>query len=299
MLEFVATDSVRDKAPYYLYSTQLRLIFHRLFSRQPQRPVVGLLNYCTSGGSLEFLRRPSVVQTFGVDNWPLFLMSSTGKSTNSLVAGLWLSIFHRLSILLRDGNAYDTFQSLFDAAVCAYHKDNVYELLNECKARAYSHRVWELEFGFQNPKQSSKDPWHTDLRDCLLATENGEPNLGVLRELQHAYTSGEAFRVVHRDKAKAVMKNHQFANHPTRPGHVIVWARHLDSSRRNAQGSWWSHIPHSRPYKCTIEAMQGDISEADLASIVLEAFSSIARPEFACGINSGISLASVVQTLGS
>ncbi|CAB9503632.1 expressed unknown protein [Seminavis robusta] len=287
LLDFVATENAGGMAPYHLYSTQLRLIFHRLFAANPSRPVVGLLNYCTSGGNLEFMRRPSVVQRLGVDGWPLFLMASSGGSTDSLVAGLWQSVFRLLSSCLHPPatglQQQYTFESLFEAAVCAYHKENVYDLLNECKERAFSERVWELDFSFQegnNNKNAVSDPWHAEWNTkCREA----------LRDLQEAYTRGEAFRVLHRDHARGIADG--VANHPRRPNHVVVWARGVNND--------WRKIPHSRPYRCPITAYRGIHAgcEVDLAAIVVDAFAAIAKPEFVCGRSSGIHQASVSTTM--
>jgi hypothetical protein len=277
--DFVATDGAGKEDPYYyLYSTQLRLVFHRLFSENPNRPIVGLLNYCTSGGNLEFMRRPAVVQNLGVDQWPLFLMSSSGKSVDSLVAGFWQSVFQLFSSSLR-GNHRHTLQSLFDAAVCAYHQENLYDLLNECKERAYSSPVWQLDFRRQEDGVDC-DPWHHDLRECLL-DQNGKPNTAALHRLQRSYASGEAYRVVHRTSTQAGDWVASLPGVP--PEYVVIRARN------------GSHGGDSQPYPCPIRAWQGENAglPVDLASEVWKAFHAIARPEFVCGMQSGMPNASI------
>ena len=90
----------------YLYSTQLRQMFHKIFERQPQRPVLGLLNYCLSGGSLDFMRRDAVRAAFGVDRWPLYLMSSSQAEADSVVGGLWSSWFKQFGMQLSQSSAH-------------------------------------------------------------------------------------------------------------------------------------------------------------------------------------------------
>ena len=95
MTEFVAMDGSRkaghgrNRPLCYLYATQLRAVFAQMFRNRPSRPVVGLLNYCRSGGGLEFMRRTTARRVLGVDTWPLFLMSSCQASKDALVGGLW------------------------------------------------------------------------------------------------------------------------------------------------------------------------------------------------------------------
>jgi hypothetical protein len=97
--DFVATQHAnKDRdgnslAPCLLYSTQLRQCFHSLFNDQPNRPIVGLLNYCRSGGGLEFMRSMATKRHLGVGQWPLFLMSSSDAHVDSLVGGFWVAWF--------------------------------------------------------------------------------------------------------------------------------------------------------------------------------------------------------------
>lgn len=116
----------------YLYSTQLRQIFHNIFDRQPQRPVIGLLNYCLSGGNLDFMRRDAVRVAFGVDKWPLYLMSSSQAETESMVGGLWSSWFEQLGAQLTQLNAPSPevaqepdVHTLFCAAEAAFFQENL------------------------------------------------------------------------------------------------------------------------------------------------------------------------------
>ena len=80
----------------FLYATQMRMIFTRLFLAIPERPVVGLLNYCRSGGALLFLdKNRAARRALGAQNWPLFLMASSSShrptdSDNKLLDWHWL-----------------------------------------------------------------------------------------------------------------------------------------------------------------------------------------------------------------
>mmetsp|Transcript_37000 Transcript_37000/g.110801 ORF Transcript_37000/g.110801 Transcript_37000/m.110801 type:complete len:221 (-) Transcript_37000:126-788(-) len=218
------------------------------------------------------MRRPIVVQSCGVDQWPLFLLSSSGKCANSLVAGLWQSLFPLLSSSLAQGRGgQHTLESLFDAAVNSYHEENMYDLLNECKERAFSEPVWRLDFQVNG---TDFDPWHIDLCDCLLG-EDGKPNIGALQQLQQSYTSGEAFL-------------------RGSPSLVLVWAR----NHRNYQR--WRKIAHSKPYCCPITGWQGDSANLpiDLVNEVLKAFNAVARPEFVCGDKSGIQKDKIADIFG-
>merc|ERR1712070_1007811 len=78
----------RDRPDCFLYATQLRMMFVRAFSRFPERPIVCLLNFCRSGGFLEFLSRPAARAAYGVDKWPLYIMASSQAEHDALVGGL-------------------------------------------------------------------------------------------------------------------------------------------------------------------------------------------------------------------
>ena len=106
MTQFVAVDGARLAGPArnkpfcYLYATQLRAVFAEMFRDNPNRPVIGLLNYCRSGGGLEFMRRDAARRLLGVDTWPLFLMSSCQAEKDALVGGLWACWFQLLARVL-------------------------------------------------------------------------------------------------------------------------------------------------------------------------------------------------------
>jgi hypothetical protein len=97
MLSFVSTaGATGDKfhtPERYLYATQLRSIFVHLFTTSPHRPVIGLLNFCFSGGMVEFMKQPVARAYCGADTWPLFLMSASQSTHSALVGGLWSDFF--------------------------------------------------------------------------------------------------------------------------------------------------------------------------------------------------------------
>lgn len=101
MLSFVSTAGAsgeRFHTPQrYLYATQLRSIFVHLFTENPKRPVVGLLNFCFSGGMVEFMKQPFARSYCGADSWPLFLMSASQSTHPALVGGLWTDFFSLFS----------------------------------------------------------------------------------------------------------------------------------------------------------------------------------------------------------
>ena len=136
----------------FLYATQLRLIFFRLLQRQPARPVLGLLNYCLSGGGLDFLQRPfeswmrGSNGAFGEES-PLFLMASSQATTDSLVGGLWGAFFATLK-KCSDEDASVSIGELFQRTRALYYFKNSYELSNETKNVVYVPRIWTLDFEY-------------------------------------------------------------------------------------------------------------------------------------------------------
>lgn len=64
--------------PYSLLYWQILFkIYHRRFSAAPDSPILVLLNSCRSGGMSKFLEQDLVDHTYGVHDWPLFVMSSS------------------------------------------------------------------------------------------------------------------------------------------------------------------------------------------------------------------------------
>ena len=71
--DYVATSGAKGygkcSPTFYLYGSHIRAILARLFAAKPNRPVVGLLNYCLSGGNLHFMRNESARKAYGADEW--------------------------------------------------------------------------------------------------------------------------------------------------------------------------------------------------------------------------------------
>jgi hypothetical protein len=64
--------------PYSLLYWQILFkIYHRRFSAAPGVPMLVLLNSCRSGGMSKFLEQELVDRTYGVHDWPLYVMSSS------------------------------------------------------------------------------------------------------------------------------------------------------------------------------------------------------------------------------
>ena len=186
LLDFVCVagaSSKHDRPETLLYSTQLKALLFELFRKRPKRPILGLLNYCKSGGNLEFMRRTAAVDHYGANKWPLWLMASSGACHNSLVGGLWQSFFDNLSPLQKSQERC-SFAEYYRRVVFKYHKDNSYELLNLIKSQSYP--MFEVE-------ESPDDTYHQDLSGLLCAGEFGEPDFRALTKLQLRYHSGEKF----------------------------------------------------------------------------------------------------------
>jgi hypothetical protein len=67
-----------------------------MFHEQPKRPIIALLNFCRSGGLLEWMRNPIAVKAFNANQWPLFLMASSQAEHDALVGGLWEAFFKKM-----------------------------------------------------------------------------------------------------------------------------------------------------------------------------------------------------------
>ena len=87
--------------------------------------MVGLLNYCLSGGNLEFMRRDTVRAHLGTARWPLFLMSSSAGDRESMVSGLWTAWFTQLGHALNGTGtgSLGSVEGLFHAATSEYYKE--------------------------------------------------------------------------------------------------------------------------------------------------------------------------------
>mmetsp|Transcript_6079 Transcript_6079/g.11198 ORF Transcript_6079/g.11198 Transcript_6079/m.11198 type:complete len:382 (+) Transcript_6079:250-1395(+) len=202
ILSFVATDGsigagkTRDKPECYLYATQLRAIFVKLFQYDPNRPVIALLNYCRSGGGLEFLRRPNTRKLLGADSWPLFLMSSCQASHDALVGGIWDTWFDGLAKFLTESEAKDDYTAhdkklsdLFFEAKRDYHIHNLYELKDLVKTLAFP-----SNFSTTSNQNRVAARYDEDLAGVICAAPDGSPDYKKAREMQQRYEMGKSFR---------------------------------------------------------------------------------------------------------
>mmetsp|Transcript_31947 Transcript_31947/g.51794 ORF Transcript_31947/g.51794 Transcript_31947/m.51794 type:complete len:425 (-) Transcript_31947:140-1414(-) len=184
ILSFVATEGSKDagrcrnKPEYYLYATQLRSIFCSLFQENPKRPVIALLNYCRSGGGIEFLRRSYTRKALGAEKWPLYLMSSCQASHDALVGGLWETWFQHLSKRipkLMSSDAKDTVNNtnitlgkLFFESKKEYHIKNKYELKDLVKTFAFP-----SIFGETNNQNAVAVRYDADLAKVICSSSDG------------------------------------------------------------------------------------------------------------------------------
>mmetsp|Transcript_31946 Transcript_31946/g.51793 ORF Transcript_31946/g.51793 Transcript_31946/m.51793 type:complete len:191 (-) Transcript_31946:140-712(-) len=168
----------RNKPEYYLYATQLRSIFCSLFQENPKRPVIALLNYCRSGGGIEFLRRSYTRKALGAEKWPLYLMSSCQASHDALVGGLWETWFQHLSKRipkLMSSDAKDTVNNtnitlgkLFFESKKEYHIKNKYELKDLVKTFAFP-----SIFGETNNQNAVAVRYDADLAKVICSSSDG------------------------------------------------------------------------------------------------------------------------------
>lgn len=311
--EFVATAGAKDagrgkdRPLNYLYATQLRLIFHRIFDRSPKRPILGLLNYCLSGGNLEFMRKESVRLHFNVDRWPLFLMSSSQAAAESMVAGMWDAWFRQLQSSLQSGPAAmarTTVMGLYAESVSAYYRDNSYELLNAIKARVYAPRIFSRQFSFPGQKDDAWDPWHIDLKNALQASlpkPGGSFTHEALTELQRAYEAGECFRIIRRatpEQRQLLLRAGGVAVEGD-SGEVLVWMNSSQTGCQNVDPGQFAQM-NPQPYSVQLVEYSG-VQESgrckDLADILRKALGEIAHPDEVHGIESGIADCSLQNLL--
>jgi hypothetical protein len=202
-----------------LYASQLRAMFARLFERSPHRPIFTLLNYCRSGGALEFLRREPSRAVLGVDRWPLFLAASSQAEHDALVGGLWDPWFEHLTKAITSGGSDDggdaaqssspstgnaggggggdgdfpqrllaqgddlSLKRLYYHACRSYFESCVYELSDHVVTLAIPDRYEQYVVAFR-----------TDLNRLLVAGPHGTPDFEALEAMQHAWETGKRFK---------------------------------------------------------------------------------------------------------
>lgn len=170
----------RNRPTYYLYGSTLRAIFAQLFHSNPHRPIVGLLNYCLSGGNLAFMKNEAARRLYGADEWPLLLMSSAQAGREALVSGLWTTWWRGLAQAIASPGS-GSLGDVFSEAEAAYYRENVYELKNHITYRCNVHERYQIMF-------------HADLDHALTAASGGRPDLCLIRQLQHNYREGKRYR---------------------------------------------------------------------------------------------------------
>jgi hypothetical protein len=191
MYAFISTDgghSNGHKAPEcQLYATHIAMIVARLFPKQEHphiRPVVGLLNFCRSGGGLDFMRREGFRSFYQPQYWPVYIMSAAQANKDALVGGLWDSYFQCLANQLtlptsttntRIAAASASLHDLFLAAKAMYRHKHVYELFGHICHAAYP---------------SAGKSFRSDLQPLLTSGDFGAPDFVKIAQLQEDYRKG-------------------------------------------------------------------------------------------------------------
>eukprot|EP01064_Diplonema_japonicum_P033188 TRINITY_DN6480_c2_g1_i1.p1 TRINITY_DN6480_c2_g1~~TRINITY_DN6480_c2_g1_i1.p1 ORF type:complete len:454 (+),score=36.40 TRINITY_DN6480_c2_g1_i1:45-1364(+) len=264
MYDFVAVE--KGRLPYYnVFTTQLRILLHKMFSRHPARPVVCLLNYCRSGSMTTLLSNDALHSA----GWPLFLMSSSQATKDSLVSGLWSAWFRTFSNIVKAG-LHCSLASAYEEAEGMYYSENVFELTNHVKERGYSREVFGLEFFFEGRPVGSIDPWHLDITSALTSHDKKS----ACEKLQTEYRDGSAFKIVPKDSYK-----HGFARHTATTD--VIWTHHSD----------YKPVENAKGYPAYLTAWQGPTAgdEIDLWKVVEKCLDEdIACPSFIHGADTSI-----------
>lgn len=213
MLSFVSTAGATGEKFHtperYLYATQLRSIFVYLFTTSPHRPVIGLLNFCFSGGMVEFMKQPVARAYCGADTWPLFLMSASQSTHSALVGGLWSDFFALFSnemknvsppqpsdpiistrrlrsssslstpvALVSNDNSTKptTLHDFFLRVRSSYFQNSSYELHGHVISTVFAGRGEKIWSSFS-----------VEIMSFLSSGPNGEPDYFGLQELQDKY----------------------------------------------------------------------------------------------------------------
>ena len=212
MRSFIATERARaagrgrNKPDHYFYATQFQTALIRMFADNPGRPVVGLMNFCRSGGFLDFMRRPAVVSQLECDRWPLFLMSSSQANHDALVGGLWSAFFECLlrRKVIASGEAASgskapppsaPLRELVDEALKMYYRASRYELKDILHTLAYTSvfaNGWEPPLT-QSDASHVSDCFIADCNRFLVGGEHGMPDFDDARRVQKTYRDGSKF----------------------------------------------------------------------------------------------------------
>lgn len=209
MLSFVATSGATG--PHfncpgrYFYATQLRAVLVSMFARRPDRPVIALLNFCRSGGALEFMRQPITRDYYSADQWPLVLISSSQAEYDSLVGGMWNSFFHHLSKEISkimqppvEPSGAST-RSRSDLSAQPTESMSILELVNQATASYFRNNVYAL-YDFvvhsahvSNYQNSKLNTYAKDLRPLLASGPGGVPDYDAITALQLRYRARRVF----------------------------------------------------------------------------------------------------------
>jgi hypothetical protein len=207
MLSFVATAGATgahfSSPQRYFYATQLRATLVALFLQRPDRPVIALLNFCRSGGALEFMRHPVIRDYYNANKWPLVLISSSQPEYDALVGGMWNAFFHHLCIELKSILIADVppvalgacTRSSSSARSLAVSREpmSVLNLIAIAKASYFKQNVYALhDFVVNTAYVSSfgdprKDTYSRDLRPLLASGSQGLPDYDGILSLQKRY----------------------------------------------------------------------------------------------------------------
>eukprot|EP00639_Heterosigma_akashiwo_P011137 CAMPEP_0206368690 /NCGR_PEP_ID=MMETSP0294-20121207/4820_1 /ASSEMBLY_ACC=CAM_ASM_000327 /TAXON_ID=39354 /ORGANISM="Heterosigma akashiwo, Strain CCMP2393" /LENGTH=450 /DNA_ID=CAMNT_0053815239 /DNA_START=175 /DNA_END=1527 /DNA_ORIENTATION=+ len=178
--ESVATEFARGNPKTYLYATQLKMVFARLFGARPRRPVVGLLNYCRSGGAVEFLGRPAASAVYGASQWPLYLMASAKPGEDALVGGLWQAWFEQIAMCLNNEESNPTLEQFWMDVLAEYRMKNRYDVLNFVQYNIYP------DLG-DDVIGTTRDSFSRKLYPLLSVGKEGLPDWGKIEQLQVSY----------------------------------------------------------------------------------------------------------------
>jgi len=276
-----------ESANYYLHTAQIQRLLGQLFHVRSERPVVGLLNCHGARGNLAFMKEETAMQCT-----PLFLVASCWADS-SLANELWKAWFAALVQCLNPGEASGkTLQMLQDEAENIFLETHRDELLHNIIALARPADIWALDFFVPGLHAGAVDPWYRDLE---RAVPQGQPDIDRLQELQRAYETGTAFRLVKGGGSHAAIKAGGAWAQLVESGRCIVWA-----GSHEAGELFFGDVPESLPYPVRLEAWQGPKSGStvDLTSVAASATGQVVGLDIFCGEGSGVRDWPLDQVLG-
>ena len=202
MLEMVAHEAChssravwrrRDRPTHFFYASQLRCVLAKLFNR-PKSPkaVVGLLNFCRSGGAIDFLSRPAARKGLGVDTWPVMLMSSSQAHHDALVGGLWTPFFNILSEALISWSSHATKEKVLNSKDSKIQWNTIGEVYRRAKTRYLRENACILRdhvtvLAYPSNFGADDDNFPVEVAAIVAAEEGGEPDYKAADALQKRY----------------------------------------------------------------------------------------------------------------